>query len=296
MKLISWNTQWCCGLDGVASPRRIVEAARTLADFDLLCLQEIAQGYPGLAGAPGDQPAELAALLPDFALFFGAAVDEFTPDGRHQRFGNLVATRLPVLHAEQHRLPWPADAAVPSMPRQCTAVTLQHPRLGAVRVMTTHLEYYSQPQRQAQTEALRALYLEGRARAEAPPVPGEAGGPFQPKAQPLHALLCGDFNFDPQAPEYALLQAPQPLPHRPKDWPDHLPNGHPARLHDAWPLVHGTTPHAPTFRLFERQHGPGPLACDFVFVSDSLVPHVRHVAVDDRTQASDHQPVLIELG
>ncbi|HET6600289.1 MAG TPA: endonuclease, partial [Burkholderiaceae bacterium] len=104
MKLVTWNTQWCCGMDGVASPRRIVEQARALTDFDVLCLQEIAQGYGGMPGAPGDQPAELAALLPGFQLFFGAAVDEFGANGERQRFGNLIATRLPVLQVQHHAL------------------------------------------------------------------------------------------------------------------------------------------------------------------------------------------------
>ena len=67
MKLVTWNTQWCCGVDGIVSPERIVEGARQLADFDVLCLQEISVNYPGLAGNPGhDQPALLAALLPGF--------------------------------------------------------------------------------------------------------------------------------------------------------------------------------------------------------------------------------------
>ena len=57
MKLVTWNTQWCCGLDGVVSPQRIVDGARAMGDFDVLCLQEIAQGYDGMPGAPGDQPA-----------------------------------------------------------------------------------------------------------------------------------------------------------------------------------------------------------------------------------------------
>src|SRR5688572_18836847 len=61
MKLISWNTQWCRGLDGTVSPQRIVEAARAMADFDVLCLQEISQGFHRLQGAPGDQPAQIAA-------------------------------------------------------------------------------------------------------------------------------------------------------------------------------------------------------------------------------------------
>ena len=123
MKLVSWNTQWCRGLDGVVSPRRIVEGARALADFDVLCLQEIAVNYPRLGGnASHDQPALLAELLPGFQLFFGAAVDEFGPEGR-QCFGNVIASRLPVARVQHHPLPWPADAGVRSMPRMCTVVT-----------------------------------------------------------------------------------------------------------------------------------------------------------------------------
>ena len=69
MKLVSWNTQWCCGLDGTVSPQRIVDGARAMADFDVLCLQEISQGFQRLQGAPGDQPAQIAALLPGFRCF-----------------------------------------------------------------------------------------------------------------------------------------------------------------------------------------------------------------------------------
>ena len=82
MQLVTWNTQWCCGLDGKAAPKRIVDCARALAGadgFDVLCLQEIAQGFDGLQGAPRDQPEQLAKLLPDYQLFFGAAVDEYVP-------------------------------------------------------------------------------------------------------------------------------------------------------------------------------------------------------------------------
>ena len=50
MKLVTWNTQWCRGLDGTVSPQRIVEVARAMADFDVLCLQEIAQGYADMPG------------------------------------------------------------------------------------------------------------------------------------------------------------------------------------------------------------------------------------------------------
>ena len=274
------------GLDGIVSPRRIVEHARGMADFDVLCLQEIAQGFDTMPGAPGDQPAELAALLPGFQLFFGPAVHEFDSAGRPQRFGNLVATRLPVARVQHHPLPWPADSSVASMPRMCTSVTLQSPLLGALRVMTTHLEYYSQVQRSAQAGALRSLHEEACAQAAALPKPefDDAGTPFQHKLHTAEAILCGDFNMPATDPAYGVLQQPF-----------EVAGGSRSRLHDAWRAVHGTLPHAPTFRLYDRRYGPDPVACDFVFLSDGLAPRVRRIEVDGATQVSDHQPVLVEL-
>jgi endonuclease/exonuclease/phosphatase family metal-dependent hydrolase len=279
MKLVTWNTQWCCGLDGVVDPARIVQGARALADFDVLCLQEIAQGFDAMPGRPGDQPAQLQALLPGYQLHFGAAVDDLGPDGRRMRFGNLVATRLPVAHVQHHALPWPADAGVTSMPRMCTVVTVLDAAFGPLRIMTTHLEYYSKRQRMAQAQAVRGLHVEACALAAAPPLPDDAASPFRAKCHTAETVLCGDFNLGPHEPEHALIQAPAGA----------------VRLHDAWPVVHGATPHAPTFRLFDRSYGPEPIACDFVFVSDGLRGRVRRVDVDLQTRASDHQPVLLEL-
>lgn len=281
MKLVTWNTQWCCGLDGTVSPERIVQAARTLADFDVLCLQEISDNYPGLPGNPGhDQPSLIRELLPGFQLFFGAAVDEFSPDGQRHRFGNLIAARLPVLQVQHHLLPYPADGGVPSMPRMCTVVTVQDPALGPVRVMTTHLEFYSKPQRMAQALALRELHAQACAQAAAAPRPGQAGSPFQARPHTASAILCGDFNLAAHEPEYAAMTAP-------------FAHG---RLWDSWRLLNPGAPHPPTFRLYDRRYGPDPVACDFVFVSDGLKDRVRRLDIDGATQVSDHQPVSLELG
>jgi len=48
MKLITWNIQWARGVDGRVDVKRVVEAARAMADFDVLCLQEVADNYPQL--------------------------------------------------------------------------------------------------------------------------------------------------------------------------------------------------------------------------------------------------------
>lgn len=281
MRLVTWNTQWCRGIDGVVSPGRIVEVANLLADFDLLCLQEISINYPALAGNPGhDQPVLLAELLPGYQLFFGAAVDELGEDGQRRQFGNLIASRLPVAQVQHHVLPYPADAGVPSMPRMATVVTVRDPQLGAVRVMTSHLEFYSQPQRLAQAQALRDLQAQACGHVAAPPRAYADGSPFQRKEHTPHAIVCGDFNFEAHQPEYAEISRP-------------FEGG---QLVDSWRHLHGEAPHPPTFRLYDRSHGPDPVACDFVFVSDTLSDRLRRIDIDGATQASDHQPVAIELG
>ncbi|MEX8191241.1 endonuclease/exonuclease/phosphatase family protein [Comamonas guangdongensis] len=291
MQILTWNTQWCCGMDGVVSVERIVRQALDMGaaagGLDVLCLQEVAVNYPDLEGVPGDQPAELRALLPGWQLFFGASVDEFTPQGR-QRFGNVIATRLPVLQVQHYPLPFPAEAQMRCMQRMCSVLTVSDPMLGPVRIMTTHLEYYSALQRMAQARALRALHMQACALADTPPQAASDGSPYQTKPHTRHAVLCGDFNFEPQDPEYAELAAP---------WAEHeLPGLKPGRWLNSWSVLHPGAPQPPTFRLVDRTWGPEPSACDFIWINDSLSAHVRAWQVDSATQASDHQPVMLTLG
>lgn len=284
MKVITWNVQWFCGLDGVVDVARVVAAARAMADFDVICMQEVAVNYPLLEGdASQDQPALLRSLLPGFEVFFGAAVDELAPDGKsRRRFGNLIATRLPVAQVHHHTLPYPADiasAGVRSMPRVCTSATVLTP-FGHVRLMTTHLEFYSPAMRLAQAHEIIRLHAQGCALAKYPPLMDDSGGPFQAKPHTEHCIITGDFNFEPDAAEYAILQAP----HAGSD-----------QLVDAWTCAWPDEPHAPTFRLHDRRYGPVPITCDFMFVSTALAHHVKRMEVDMETRASDHQPVLLEL-
>ena len=285
MKIITWNVQWFCGIDGVVDIARVVNDARDMADFDLICMQEVAVNYPRLDGnASHNQPEILKSLLPGFEVFFGAAVDELAPDGNsRQRFGNLIATRLPVAQVSHHALPYPADAkpgGVRSMPRMCTNATVVTP-FGPVRFMTTHLEFYSPPMRMAQAQELLRLHRERCGHAATPPLIDDTGSPFQSKPHTPHCILTGDFNFEPDSTEYALLNASE---------------GSVNALRDAWTLAHPRTRHTPTFRLHDRRYGPVPIACDFMFVSNTLAAHVKRMEVNLGTRASDHQPVLLELG
>lgn len=283
MKIITWNTQWFKGLDGVVDLARVLKVAREMADFDVLCMQEVSVNYPALSGAtPLDQPETLQKLMPGFEVFFSAAIDELSPCGTYrQKFGNLIASRLPVKAVQHVPLPYPmtaAEAQKPSMQRICLVCTVDAP-WGPVRIMTTHLEFYSELIRHAQAKALSVLHQQACALAENPPQT-ETGSPYQPKPHTTDAILCGDFNFEQDSPEHASVI---------ESLPAHA-------FHNAWNVLHGLSPHPATFRIYDRTYGPEPVGCDFFFVSDSLKSRVKGFAVNQLTQASDHQPVCLELG
>ena len=283
MKLITWNIQWGCGLDERVDLARIVRRARELADFDVLCMQEVADNFPapGLAGNDDrDQFAELAQLLPGYRRVEGYGVDLAGDGARRRRFGNVIFTRYSVLSARRHALPWPPDGARRTMPRVAVEATLQAP-MGPVRVTTAHLEYHSEVQRRAQAVRLRNLHDEACQRAAQPGIDTRDGSPFEATPQTLHAILAGDFNFPPENAAYGDIQSPLA--------------GNGPRYRDAWPLLHHHQPHTPTFCVHSDRYSKTPYCCDFVFVSDALAERVRSLEVDSVTRASDHQPVVFEV-
>ncbi len=86
MQLISWNVQWCRGSDGKVDPGRIARVARGMADFDVLCLQEVARNFPALGGSSGeDQFQLLSEALPGYTLVEGIAVDRAGDPPTHLR-------------------------------------------------------------------------------------------------------------------------------------------------------------------------------------------------------------------
>jgi endonuclease/exonuclease/phosphatase family metal-dependent hydrolase len=282
MKIVTWNIQWCLGVDGRVDPARIAAHARAFADFDVLCLQEVAADFPALKGSSGeDQFATFAALLPGFTAVPGIAVDNAGPDGRRRRFGNLILSRLPVLRAVRTALPWPADAVKRSMPRLLLEAWIEAP-FGPLRVMTTHLEYYSAVQRAAQVEAVRARHAEacGHTLAHIPRDASE--GPFGSPPHTVSTVLTGDFNFRPVDPLHARLTAPFDAP------------GTPA-LEDVWQRLHPGVEQPPTVGVHDREQWPEAFACDFLSASADLRPRLRAIAVDGSTAASDHQPMMVEL-
>ena len=282
MIVVTWNIQWCKGCDDVVDPQRIVETARELGDFDVLCMQEVADNFAELEGSRGENQFRLLAdLLPGFEPAEGIAVDRLGSNGKRQRFGNMILSRLPVLSIWRHLLPWPVDPVTPGMQRIALEAVIGTDA-GPLRITTTHLEYFSASQRSAQVE--RLLTLQEEACAHAPDALSFKGkpGPFQPAARPASAILTADFNFRADDPLYRRLQSEHDDPHVPA-------------YRDLWAIAHPGVEHLHTIGLYDRKQWKESYACDFLFVTEDLASRVRSVRVDQQTSASDHQPVLLEL-
>ena len=283
MKLLTWNIQWGRGADGRVDLERMLAHAKQFSDFDVLCLQEVSSGYDDLPGSDGsDQFAEISERLADFTAISGFATDVPAAGRRgRRRFGNMILSRFPVLQVFRHLLPWPPEAGVQSMQRIAVEATLDTP-LGLVRVTTTHLEYFSAKQRRAQVERLRHLHQEACAHARLTGPVDPMVGPFAHPPRAMSAILTGDFNFLPDSTDRMFMCSP-------------FDAATPA-YRDAWRIANPTQAHAPTVGVHDKIQWPGPpFTFDFVFVSNDLADKVDSVRVDPASDASDHQPVLIEL-
>jgi endonuclease/exonuclease/phosphatase family metal-dependent hydrolase len=277
MRLITWNIQCGKGCDGVTDLARIVAVAKEMADADVLCFQEVSSGFSRLDGNV-DQSAQIAALLPGHVPVFRPAIETVdSADGLH-RFGNMTLSRLPVMQIANHLLPWPQAGAVRSMRRHALEVTVRA-AFGVLRIVNTHLEYHSAGQREAQITRLLDLQQEA---STSPKVSVSAHEePYGSQTMAASSLLCGDFNFDVSDPQHALIDqsARSGLNYR-----------------DAWAICHPAEPRSPTCGLYDRaQWVDGPDCRDFVFTTEDLKGRIRRVEVNSETDASDHQPVLIEL-
>lgn len=276
MRLLTWNIQCGKGCDGVTDLARIVSVARDFGDADVYCFQEVSDNFANLGGGK-DQSAELASLLPGYVPVFRPAIEAVDGGGHAHRFGNMTLSRLPVLQVANHLLPWPGAASVRSMRRHALDVTVQT-AFAALRIVNTHLEYHSVEQRDAQIERLLDLQEEASAGTMSA---REHKEPYTAQTLAASSLLCGDFNFEVSDRQHALIS-------------DAARAG--LNYRDAWPICHPGKPHALTCGLYDHeQWSDGPDCRDFIFATEDLAGRIRRIEVNTVTDASDHQPIMIEL-
>jgi len=277
VRLLTWNIQWGLGLDGRCDLARVVAEARRIADFDVLCLQEVSDNFPELKGTRGaNQFEELTRLLPGYTAVEDVALDVPDRRNRRKRFGNMILSRLPVGQVLRWTLPW-ETAPTNNMPRLLIEAVVAAPS-GPLRIMTTHLEYSSEKLRRAQVEGIREAHRTACERVAHPRAPGAGTYALQPTS--ASAILAGDFNMRPEDPTKLRISEP-------------FETGAP-RLLDSWKVLNRETPHPPSFCLFDQTYGQ-PHCCDFVLVTEDLAPRLKRVFYDVETKVSDHQPALVEI-
>ena len=278
LTIVSWNIQYGKGVDGRIDLHRIADVFQQDGLPDVLCLQEVSRNDPETANG-SDQLSELQKLFPNYEIFYGASQNRSGgKDGGRRQFGNLILTRRSPLQVLHHLLPSPADPKAKFMSRQTTEIVLSTDS-GALRLMNTHLEFFSEKQQLAQVHRIRELHEEACAQTR------EAGldfpnTPFASIQRPENMVICGDFNFVPESASYRLITSAYP-----EDVPD---------LVDAWDVVHPENNRSPTCGIFDhKQWKKGPHCRDYFFISENLSPQVNQVSVNTETAASDHQPIRI---
>jgi endonuclease/exonuclease/phosphatase family metal-dependent hydrolase len=95
LRVATYNIHRCRGLDGRTSPSRIADVIRAI-DPDIIALQEVVGASPRSAGHAEELGAQLGmgwVMAPARHL-------------RHALFGNVVLSRLPILHHAQYDLSW----------------------------------------------------------------------------------------------------------------------------------------------------------------------------------------------
>jgi endonuclease/exonuclease/phosphatase family metal-dependent hydrolase len=281
--ILTWNIQCGRGVDDRVDLERTAGVIKGMADADIICLQEVSRFDAELdGGQAADQVDVISKSFPGYEAIFGPALDRFN-EGMHQRrqFGNLILSRLPVIQVFNHLLPQPIPAEpCKHMPRQALEVVVEVDG-GPLRITTTHLEYHCAEQRLAQAGRIRDIQAEILTNLPYA-LTAPSSGPYAAIARPARSIICGDFNSAPDDTVYQTLTAPI----------INMPGGY----QDAWRWVHKQTPHAPTCGIYDRNQWPeGPHCRDFFFISEDLEDLARDVQVQQETDASDHQPVLLGL-
>ena len=280
LTIVSWNIQYGKGVDGHIDLSRIAREILIDGFPDLICLQEVSRNYPATDNG-SDQVAELQKFFPEYESFFGAAHDRSGGfNGGRRQFGNLVLTRHSPVQVLNHLLPSPADPKVKFMSRQTTELVIPT-NSGAIRVMNTHLEFFSEKQQLSQVQRIRELHEEACTQFSEPGL-DLPNTPFERVDRPEKMVICGDFNFTPDSICYQRMTAAFP-----RKIPDLL---------DAWNTLHPAESRSPTCGVFDHnQWKNGPHCRDYFFLSENLIQQIQEVSVNSKTNASDHQPICLTL-
>ena len=266
------------GCDNRFDATRIVNRIKAFGDLDIICLQEVSRYIPDLNS--DDQLELIGSQFPGYEHVWAPGFSVPDGQGRRLEFGNLTLVKPNLLvYSQVHSLPSPPVKTL-QMPRTMAEaiVTIGDKQLA---VFNTHLAFHSSEEQIAQITELTRLRDQLVAKSEAPTA-DEAAGPYTYLPSSNSIILCGDLNVDADGELFT----------------DHISA---KNWIDCWTVqsrfdTERIPERQPTCGCFDHAQWPqGPHVRDFFLATENIASRTIRVEVDVETNASDHQPVILEI-
>ena len=277
MRILSWNVQFGKASDGSSDFLRTLQYIKSLGDFDVICLQELARNMSEYCMPDQSDHLQMTRqFFKEHTSVWGSGFSWPANDAAsnlRQEFGNVSLVKSSLLDFRVHQLPRPAALDKEQMQRVAVE-TVVDSKIGPLSIINTHLAFHDAHENQQQIEHLNRLEQERAAHHSKPKRIGL--GTYQEGFLASARMLCGDFNFTPDTSQYRYQLD--------MNWKD------------AWQLCNEDKTQAPTCGIFDARQWPQGGHCrDFFWLSHELQPLAADISVDTGTNLSDHQPVMFEI-
>ncbi len=278
MKILTWNIQATKGCDGVLDSSRIISEIMKYGPVDVICLQEVARHISSLGYE--DQVACISNPFSDFDAHWAPGFSVPDKSGNRSEFGNLTLVRKPLLrNARVHNLPSPFIKDL-QMPRTMAEVVVSGEQF-KFSIFNTHLAFHSSVERIEQLAALTHLRDQIIAKSDLAIHP-DAEDPYRYADSVQAVILCGDLNVASDSSEFK----------------EHITE---RNWVDCWDAQHASnaierTERQPTCGCHDPvQWSEGAHVRDFFLATKNIANKTISIEVNVETDASDHQPVLLEI-
>jgi endonuclease/exonuclease/phosphatase family metal-dependent hydrolase len=295
MKIVTYNIQYARGRDDRFDLGRIAAA---VDGADVIGLNEVDRFWPR-NGSAADQPAELGVLLPDYywvyCPYFDMDASERAGNGtvvnRRRQQGSMLLSRRPIVCSRPHV--FSKFDAVNHFNMRMGAIegVIEFPSV-AVRFYSVHLGSMTSEERLVQVRQLLASHhsnqIEGGmwtgTHFGGRGIDWSCGEDAPPN--PPDAIIMGDFNTEPDTPEYKEMVGSTP------GWKGEVRYRH--AFVDSWLAVGDGSDGATRFADPRRQLNRD-IRIDYCFVGGGLADRLVSARVDRDADGSDHQPLWVEI-